>query len=98
MSCLGTLDVIPRRTVPNPQLLTKLVNRDLLPIEARDFSSPLSLESARDTHGTGSRARGHTVTFSARLLRELHYGVWVVDCASRPAYNLFIIMAPRERR
>src|SRR6266446_6230977 len=25
---------------------------------------------------------------------RLHHGVWVIDCASRQAYNLFVIMAP----
>src|SRR5215475_4170525 len=37
-SGLDTLDVIPRRAVPNPELLANLMNRDLLPIEVRNTS------------------------------------------------------------
>ena len=45
MSGLDALDVIPRRAVPNPQLLAHLMNRDLLPIEVRD--TPLDAERNR---------------------------------------------------
>jgi hypothetical protein len=36
MSCLDALDVIPRRALPNPQLLAHLMNRHLLSIAVHD--------------------------------------------------------------
>jgi hypothetical protein len=54
-----------RCTVPNPQLLTNLVNRHLLPIEVRDFSSP-SLWRARETPTV--RGRGQEATLLHFLL------------------------------
>jgi hypothetical protein len=41
-------------------------------------------------------AHGMNMNLPATLFRP-HRGVWIVDCTSRQAYKVCVVMAPRER-
>ena len=56
LPCLDALDVIPGRPVPNPQLLTNLLNRESLVIESGKSVHEMSSESKwRETTVSGGK-------------------------------------------
>ena len=70
-SGLDALDVIPRRAVPNPQLLAHLMNRDLLPIEVCE-----TLLDSTWNRGTGDALALGTSSRHARLDPVAHQGAF----------------------